>query len=116
DEPQALRERFHRAHEQAYGYSDPEVEVELVTLRATATVPGPDIDPTAAGEATRTTRQAIFDGEPHEATVLRGEPPPRTKLEGPAIVELPEATLAVPPGWGGEVLQDGTIRIERWTR
>jgi N-methylhydantoinase A len=58
----------------------------------------------------------VFDGEEHDAEVLRGEPPPGEQIAGPAIVELPEATLAVPPGWGGEVLHDGTIRIERWTR
>ena len=36
----SLEEDFHRAHEEAYGYRDPEAEVELVTLRATATTPG----------------------------------------------------------------------------
>ena len=36
-----LEEDFHKAHEEAYGYRDPEAEVELVTLRATATTPGP---------------------------------------------------------------------------
>jgi N-methylhydantoinase A len=116
DEPDALREQFHRAHESAYGYSDPEVEVELVTLRATATVPGPELDPRADGTAERSRRRAVFDGEEHDAEVIRGEPPPGEQIRGPAIVELPEATLAVPPGWGGEVLRDGTIRIERWTR
>jgi len=28
-------------------------------------------------------------------------------------VELPESTLAVPPGWAGEVLGSGTIRLEQ---
>jgi N-methylhydantoinase A len=116
DDPDALRAAFHAAHEAAYGYSDPQLEVELVTLRATATVPGPEIDARADGEAKRSHRKAIFDGDEHDAEVIRGEPPPGEPIEGPAIVELPEATLAVPPGWGGEVLQDGTIRIERWTR
>ena len=46
-----LREAFHAAHEEAYGYRDPEGEVELVTLRATATEPGPDVDAAAAGAA-----------------------------------------------------------------
>src|SRR4051794_24051889 len=44
-----LEEDFHKAHEEAYGYRDPEAEVELVTLRATATTPGPEIEPTVAG-------------------------------------------------------------------
>ena len=45
--------------------------------------------------------------------MLAGEPEPGTELEGPALVELPEATLAVPPGWAGEVLASGTIRLEQ---
>jgi len=113
-----VRERdVHAAHEEAYGFRDPEAEVELVTLRATATDPGPDVDAAAAGAAAegagRSTRTALFGGAEHEAAVLAGEPGPGTEIEGPALVELPEATLAVPPGWAGEVLASGTIRLEK---
>src|SRR5688572_19208392 len=112
-----LRAAFHAAHEEAYGFRDPEGEVELVTLRATATEPGPDVDAAAAGAAAEgasdSTRRAIFGGEQHETAVITGEPEPGTKVEGPALVELPESTLAVPPGWAGEVLESGTIRLEK---
>jgi N-methylhydantoinase A len=112
-----LRVAFHAAHEEAYGYSDSKVEVELVTLRATATEPGPQIDPAAVGAAAagaeRSRRTAVFDGAEHDTEVIRGEPAPGERIAGPAIVELPEATLAVPPGWQGEVLASGTVRIER---
>ncbi|HET6547734.1 MAG TPA: hypothetical protein VFG79_04710, partial [Solirubrobacter sp.] len=104
-----LEEDFHCAHEDAYGYRDPEAEVELVTLRATATTPGPSIDPQADGHAERTRRETVYG----DTEVIHGEPAPGEPIEGPAIVELPEATLAVPPGWSGEVLESGTIRIER---
>ena len=50
-EPDALREAFAAAHERAYGYRDDDGEVELVTLRVTATEPGPEIDAAAAGAA-----------------------------------------------------------------
>ena len=116
-DPDGLREAFHAAHEESYGFRDPEGEVELVTLRATATEPGPDVDPAAAGAAAegaeQSSRTVRLDGEEHEATVLTGEPEPGTRIEGPAIVELPEATLAVPPGWAGEVLESGTIKLEK---
>jgi N-methylhydantoinase A len=112
-----LREAFHAAHEEAYGFRDPEGEVELVTLRATATEPGPDVDAAAAGKAaagaSQSSRTAIFGGEEHATAVLTGEPGPGTEIEGPALVELPESTLAVPPGWAGEVLESGTIRLEK---
>src|SRR5215216_6224695 len=117
EDAEALREAFHAAHEEAYGFRDPEGEVELVTLRATATEPGPDVDAAAAGAAgagaRSSTRSAIFGGEGHETAVLAGEPEPGTAIEGPALVELPESTLAVPPGWAGEVLESGTIRLEK---
>ncbi len=117
DDADALREAFHAAHEEAYGFRDAEGEVELVTLRATATDPGPDVDAAAAGAqaagAETSTRTAVFGGEEHETTVIAGEPEPGTEIEGPALVELPEATLAVPPGWAGEVLESGTIRLEK---
>jgi N-methylhydantoinase A len=115
--PDELRAAFAAAHERAYGFRDPDGEVELVTLRVTATEPGPEIDAAAAGAAgrgaERSTRRAWFGGAEHEATVLTGEPEPGTEIDGPAICELPEATLAVPPGWSGAVLASGTIRLER---
>ncbi len=103
-----LEEAFHRAHEEAYGFRDPEAEVELVTLRATATEPGPRIDPRArTGTAERSRRETVYG----DTEVIRGEPAPGERIAGPAVVELPEATLAVPPGWSGTVLDSGTIRI-----
>jgi N-methylhydantoinase A len=82
-----------------------------VTLRATATTPGATIDADAQGTAQRARRRTILG----DTEVIRGEPAPGETIAGPAVVELPEATLAVPEGWAGEVLGDGTIRIE-WTR
>ena len=45
--------------------------------------------------------------------VFRGEPPPGTAIEGPALWALPEATLLVPPGWSGEVDGFGNVLLER---
>jgi len=56
-------------------------------------------------------RPIVFDGEPLDATILRGELPPGTRVCGPALCALPEATLLVPPGWSGEVDEQGTIRV-----
>ena len=116
-DPAELREAFHAAHEQAYGFRDPAGEVELVTLRLTTAEPGPAIDAAAAGArgrgAERSRRRAWLGGAEHDATVLTGEPEPGVEIAGPAICELPEATLAVPPGWAGAVLPSGTIKLER---
>ena len=110
-DPDDLRERFAAAHERAYGYRDDDGDIELVTLRVTATEPGPDVDAAAAGAAgagaETSARTAWFDGEEHEAEVIAGEPAPGAEVTGPAICELPEATLAVPPGWAGRVEDSG---------
>jgi N-methylhydantoinase A len=111
-----LRETFEALHGERYGYRDEAARIEVVTIRASASVAGPELD-LAAGEAaaqcTRSRREVVFDGERHEAEILRGEPAPGERLAGPAICELPEATLAVPPGWTGTVDDAGTIVLER---
>ncbi|HEX8157107.1 MAG TPA: hydantoinase/oxoprolinase family protein [Solirubrobacteraceae bacterium] len=110
-----LRHAFEDLHEKRYGYRDAGADIEVVTIRATAIVPGPELD-LAAGAADgceRSRRRVIFDGEGHDTEVLRGEPAPGERFVGPAICELPEATLAVSPSWEGSVDEAGTIVLER---
>ena len=116
-EPEELSDAFGDLHEERYGYRDPDSPIELVTVRVTATVPGPEValEAPADAEPRTATRTAVFDGDEHEAWVLRGELPAGTEIDGPAICELPEATLVVPPGWGGDVHPTGTVRLS-WTR
>jgi N-methylhydantoinase A len=115
-QPAALREAFEAEHEDRYGYSDSEQTLELVTIRLTATTPGAEVELTAeeqGAELQRTRRRAIVDGKEVEIEVLRGEPGPGTEIGGPAVVELPEATLLVAPGWSGKADSTGTIRMEK---
>jgi N-methylhydantoinase A len=111
-DPSDLAESFAAAHEERYGYRDPEGEVELVDIRLAMVVPGPRPKPVASpeGRLAESARPAHFDGEWLDARVLRGEPPAGARAEGPAIFELPEATLVLPPGWSAEVDDHGTIR------
>ena len=115
--PEELREGFEREHEERYGYGDEEQELELVTIRVTATAQGTDVELAGEGEDSdeleRSTREATLDGEQVELEVLRGIPAPGTKVDGPAVVELPESTLLIPPGWAAEVDDTGTIKMER---
>jgi N-methylhydantoinase A len=69
-----LAERFHRAHEERYGYADRGREIELVAVRTAQVVPGPEFE--------------LQSGEPQ-------------RLSGPALVELDGSTLWIPPGWAG---------------
>jgi N-methylhydantoinase A len=115
-DPDELRERFEAAHEERYGYRDSEQEIELVTIRVTATARGAEVELAGAGEdpeLERSTREATLDGERIELEVLRGIPEPGTRADGPAVVELPESTLLIPPGWTAEVDETGTINMQR---
>jgi N-methylhydantoinase A len=89
--PDALREAFEAAHEERYGYRDPEAGVELVTLRVSATTAAPPLAaPPSAAE--------------------------RAVVEGPAAIPLPESTVWVPAGWRAATLADGAIEVTRGSR
>ena len=105
DDAGELREAFHAAHEEAYGFRDPEGEVELVTLRATATEPGPDVDAAAAGQAAAgaeaSTRTAIFGGEEHETAVLTRRAGARHEDRGPGAGRAARVHARRPARLGG---------------
>jgi N-methylhydantoinase A len=106
-EPGELRTGFDRAHEERYGYQDPDADLELVTVRVAAALPGAEPRPTEPSEAERRGKRTVrFGDEEHEADVLgQGE----AQTEGPAIFELPGATLVVPPGWSAEAGGDAVV-------
>ncbi len=110
-DPDQLAERFAEAHEERYGYRDPDGVVELVNVRLAMVEPGPEPKPAAAnsGGLEESTRKARFGDDWVEAKVLRGEPRVGLSEPGPLVFELPEATLVLPPGWLAEVDEAGTI-------
>jgi N-methylhydantoinase A len=117
DDLGALAGRFHAAHEQRYGYRMEEEPVELVNLRLVATtrVDKPGLHEDEAGDApAEEARAANFDGEWTATAVLDRRRLGRgSRVEGPAIVEFPEATCVVRPGWAGEIDAVGTLVLER---
>src|SRR5215217_5153905 len=113
----ALEERFGEVHERRYGYRMEGEEIELVNARVVATQPveRPELaEPDPEGDERAGAREANFDGEWEEVPVFRrlgmGE---GARVEGPAIVEFPEATCVVRPGWSGAVDGAGTLVLER---
>ena len=74
-DPAELRSAFDRAHEDRYGYADPDANLELVTIRVAVAVPGAE------------PRPAEWDGLPAD------------RIDGPAVVPLPGSTLVVGEGW-----------------
>jgi N-methylhydantoinase A len=74
-----LAERFHRAHEDRYGYEDRDRPIELIAVRTAEIRPGPAF--------------SLPPGEPLD-------------VSGPALLELDGATCWIAPGWVGA--RDGT--------
>jgi N-methylhydantoinase A len=115
--PARLRESFETEHERRYGYRDSEAPIELVTVRVSASVPAPEtVLSGAAGSApppSRTRRRARIGGRELELEVIRGAPSPGSQIPAPAVVQLPDCTLLVPPRWSGGVDQTGTIMLKR---
>ena len=114
-DPEELAEQFAEAHEERYGYKDPDGVVELVNVRLAMVEPGPEPRPAAAdsGAVEESVREARFGADWVEAKVLRGEPEAGRRETGPLIFELPEATLVLPAGWAAEVDEAGTIVATR---
>jgi N-methylhydantoinase A len=102
-EPSWLRESFEAAHEERYGYRDREQEIELVTVRVSATVPGPDLR--AAADAPAGAPSA------HPGAGAVAPLAPGTALAGPLAVPLGESTLWIPAGWHGTVAADGALHV-----
>jgi N-methylhydantoinase A len=106
---------FGAAHERRYGFRL-EGEPEVVSRRLVATLPRPKPQlqlRAASSDRPQGFRRGYVDGEWLELPVHG----PGVAVEGPAIVELPEATCLVRPGWAGEPDAAGTLVLERsWTR
>jgi N-methylhydantoinase A len=69
-----VADRFHRAHEERYGYADRGREIELVAVHTAEIAPGPELE--------------FPSGKPR-------------RRSGPALVELEGSTLWIAPGWEG---------------
>lgn len=117
-DPDALAERFHAAHETAYGYRMNDA-VELVNLRVTATIERASADVTYTGEddPRKATRRAVFEDGHHETPVYAREAlAPNRELDGPVVLEGAESTVVVPPSWTATVETDGTLVLTRGGR
>ncbi|RZV11783.1 N-methylhydantoinase A [Natrinema hispanicum] len=112
----AVEARFHDAHERTYGYAMDE-SIEVVNLRATATVPGtePGISHEGTGDAVVGSREAHFpEAGARETTVYDWDRlETGASVAGPAVLEQAESTTVVPPAWTGEILADGTLVMTR---
>ncbi len=113
-----LEQRFHQAHQQRYGWQDlaQPVEVIQLRLRAVQALPTAPLTPPhpLPGDPMRGKREAWFAGKMHSVPIYdRRRMELGLQLEGPAIVEMPEATAVVEAGWKGTIDAVGTLILSR---
>ncbi len=112
---------FHAQHQVDYGYSYPEQEVEIITLRAigSAAVRRIEIPKVAPTDGSSPDRALMFvrtttfdDGRTLDTPrydrrkLLAGD-----RIEGPAILVQHDSNTLVPPGYVADLLDYGNIRI-----
>jgi N-methylhydantoinase A len=99
-----LLERFHTEHKRRYGYSTPECEVEIVTLRLRGRLASPEKFATmkiesGAKNLKPSTASVWFGGKRFRTQVFpRSGLKPGRRYRGPAIITEYSATTVVPPG------------------
>ena len=113
-----LLERFHAEHHRRYGYSSPQREVEIVTVRMRGRVASPEKLTNLkiegrAGKLHTASAHVWFSGKKSKAQVL-----PREVLQigkryrGPAVITEYSATTVVPPGLAFYPDKAGNLVIE----
>ena len=120
--PDAISAQFDAEYRRIYGLSIPDVPIEAVTWRLSATAALAAVEPPLAAASTsspaRTDRRRAVKftrGEPEESTPVyrRAELPAGSTLSGPAIVEERETTAVIRPGWAVQVARDGSLIATR---
>jgi N-methylhydantoinase A len=98
--PSRLRQLFEAEHSARYGYHQPEAPIEIVGIRVAAIGAAPDRPAADRGDGLTPTghRGARFGEELLETAVYAGTPGADEVAKGPAVFELAETTLLIPPG------------------
>jgi N-methylhydantoinase A len=110
--------RFHAEHKRRYGYSSPEREVEIVTVRMRGRVASPEKlsrlkISEEQGNLKPATAMVHFGGKRHKTQIVpRASIKAGKKLRGPAIITEYSATTVVPPGLSFRKDQSGNLLIE----
>ncbi|MEM8855614.1 MAG: hydantoinase/oxoprolinase family protein, partial [Pseudomonadota bacterium] len=113
----ALAELFHVEHTHRYGFRDAQSPVDVTTVRLVATLNGSPAGhhraiEASAGEARK--RTLIWEGRSHEADVHgAGVLADGGAIKGPAVLEMEDSTVIVPPGWTARKDKAGALAMER---
>jgi N-methylhydantoinase A len=106
---------FHREHARIYGYSLPERDVEVVTIRvrARATLAKPRVVRPTIRKGAAELRRVWIAGSWRRVPVWDRQQIPKTPLRGPALVLDYGSTTLVPPGWRFHVDSAGNLVVRQ---
>jgi N-methylhydantoinase A len=111
-------QRFHAEHKRRYGYSSPERDVEIVTVRMRGRVPSPEKlsrlkIQEEQGALKKATSKVHFGGSRHATQIIpRSSINMGKRFRGPAIITEYSATTVIPPGLFYHKDRAGNLVIE----
>jgi len=119
---EVLGTRFHRRHQEIYGYASPDRQFEFVSLRVVATFrfdrPSFSMESDGSGaktleDAHKETRGCYFGGGRREPVPVfdRSRLPVGAKIHGPAIIEQGDTTTVIYPGQSASADSSGNLII-----
>ena len=115
DDLAAIREAFHAAHSERFGFATPQTPVEVVTVRAKARARGYQGGLSAVAPAATSAVDhevpVVWDRERLTRVLDRGAVAHR--LDSPAIVTQLDTTTLIPPGWYAEPLPNASLLLRR---
>lgn len=118
-----IAQSFHDAYHGIYGTHLPESAIDVVALRVTGVAAAAEMagdlfapHATAPTTAGRRLMYVSADKGKRDVPVYRREDlQPGVTLDGPALVESPDTTIVVDPGWRFACVATGALLLERGT-
>jgi N-methylhydantoinase A len=120
----AISAAFHDEHDRVLGQSAVGADVEIVSVRVGAVLPPPEVTFAEIGrhyiasfdQSKRPTSRSLYFGPDegwHDAVVADRGQLGAGGREGPLVIEEPEATILVPPGFAATLHPTGSIVVSR---
>ena len=113
-----LASLFHDEHQRLYGFAERDLPVRVNTLRLSVSAPTSSLalpELAAGGEATPYGSRRVFLGKQWiDATLYhRRDLAAGSTIAGPAVVDQPDTTILILPGWIGTTERSGNLVLSR---